>query len=320
MHVSALARVLAAIALLAASTASLAQAAPPPETPWLFAGFKDNGEAGVFYALSHDGLHWTLANGGKPVVQKTEAGELMRDPFVQREPDGRFVMVWTWGWHSRVIGYSSSSDLVHWAQHRQLPVMADEPKALNVWAPAIYWESKESRWLIFWSSTIPGRFPGDDAGDGGLNHRIWSTTTQDFATLTPARVYFDPGFSVIDATLVATPKTDAPYHLVFKDERLKPLEKHLQTAAGPTMEGPWTDLSQRFSEVWSEGAAVISYHGGYLAYYDHYQSPQHYGAAFTTDFKTWTDMGAKIDFPSGMRHGSFLQLTQAEYDLLASLK
>ena len=118
MHVSALARVCAAIALLTVSSASLAQAAVSPDAPWLFAGFKDNGEAGVYYALSRDGLHWTLANGGKPVVQKTEVGELMRDPFVQRGPDGRFVMVWTWGWHSRVIGYSSSSDLVHWAQHR----------------------------------------------------------------------------------------------------------------------------------------------------------------------------------------------------------
>ena len=311
---------LTAIASLACSIASLAQTAPPPAAPWLFAGFKGNGEDGVYYALSRDGLHWTLANGGKPVVPKTEAGELMRDPFLQRGPDGRFVMVWTWGWHSQTIGYSSSSDLVHWAPHQQLAVMAAEPRARNTWAPAIYWEQNQKRWLIFWSSTISGRFPGDDAGDGGLNHRIWSTTTTDFATLTPSRIYFDPGFSVIDATLVATPKTDAPYHLVFKDERLKPLEKHLQTATGQTMEGSWTNVSLPFSEVWSEGAAVIPSQGGYLAYYDHYQSPQHYGAAFTNDFKSWTDMGAKIDFPSGLRHGSFVQLTQAEYDVLAKLQ
>jgi hypothetical protein len=28
---------------------------------------------------------------------------------------------------------------------------------------------------------------------------------------------------------------------------------------------------------------------------------------------------SKIDFPAGMRHGSFLQITQAEYDRLAAL-
>jgi hypothetical protein len=287
---------------------------------WLFAGFKGNSEDGVYYALSRDGYHWTLANGGKPVVKQTETGELMRDPFVQRGPDGNFVMVWTWSWKNGTIGYASSKDLVSWTPHVQLPVMAAEPGAVNTWAPAIYWEPDQKRWLIFWSSTIPGRFPGDEQGDGGLNHRIWSTTTADFRQLTPARVYFDPGFSVIDATLVATPHTDAAYHLIFKDERLNPLRKHLLTAAGPTLEGPWTHLSEPFSETWSEGAAVIPVPGGWMAFYDHYRKPQHYGAWFTPDFRKWTDATGNIEFPAGMRHGSFLKITQAEYQRLAGLK
>ena len=178
------------------------QAALPPNSPWLFAGFKGNSEDGVYYSLSKDGYHWTVANGGKPVVEQTEPGELMRDPFIQRAPDGSFVMVWTWSWKNGTIGFSSSKDLITWARHRELPVNATQPKAVNTWAPAIYWEPDQKRWLIFWSSTIPGMFPGDDQGDSGLNHRIWSTTTTDFKTLTPAKVYFDPGYSVIDATLV----------------------------------------------------------------------------------------------------------------------
>jgi hypothetical protein len=287
---------------------------------WLFAGFKGGSEDGVYYALSQDGFHWTLANGGKPVVKQTESGELMRDPFVQRAPDGSFVMVWTWSWHNGTIGFASSKDLLTWTPHRELPVMASEPKAGNTWAPAIYWEPKEKRWLIFWSSTIPGRFPGDDTGDNGLNHRIWSTTTTDFKTVTPPKVFFDPGYSVIDATLIATPHTDAAYHLIFKDERLKPLGKHLLTAAGPTMEGPWSNISEPFSETWSEGAAIIPVPGGWLAYYDHYRKPQHYGAWFTADFKTWTDAAEKIDFPAGMRHGSFLKISQIEYERLLALK
>jgi hypothetical protein len=146
-------------------------------------------------------------------------------------------MVWTWSWKNGTIGYASSKDLVNWTPHSQLPVMADEPKAVNTWAPAIYWEPAQKRWLIFWSSTIPGRFPGDDQGDGGLNHRIWSTTTADFKKLTPAKVFFDPGYSVIDATLLPTPEiAGAPFHLIFKDERKNPLEKHLLTASGPTLE------------------------------------------------------------------------------------
>lgn len=58
--------------------------------------------------------------------------------------------------------------------------------------------------------------------------------------------------------------------------------------------------------------------GGTLVYYDHYRSPQHYGAVFsplvTKNGKpSWTDVTDKIDFPAGLRHGSFLQITEAEY-------
>lgn len=271
-------RTLAIILLAALCTAARPQGSVRPSGPWLFAGFKGNSEDGVFYALSPDGYHWTLANGGRPVVRQTESGELMRDPFLQRAPDNTFRMVWTWSWRTpAVLGFSTSSDLIHWTPHRQLPVLTNEPTALNAWAPALYFEPGRQRWLLFWSTTIPGRFPGDDSGDGGLNHRIFSTTTTDFTTFTPARVFFDPGFSVIDATLLPTGPTAT---LIFKDERKTPLEKHLLTATGPTLEGPWSQLSQPISETWSEGAAIIPVGSGYLAFYDHYRDPQHYAALF----------------------------------------
>ena len=136
--------------------------------PWVFAGFKGNSEDGVYFAVSTDGYKWRLVNEGKPVLPPEVKGELMRDPFLQRGPDGKFAMVWTWGWRDHTIGYAASADLLHWGLQRQLAVMANEPGALNVWAPAMYWEAKEKRWLIFWSSTIPGRFPGDDVGGWGV--------------------------------------------------------------------------------------------------------------------------------------------------------
>jgi hypothetical protein len=288
-------------------------------TPWLFAGFKGNSEDGVYYAISLDGYNWTLANQGKPVVHQTEPGELMRDPFIQRRPNGTIHMVWTWSWRTpTVIGHSTSTDLIHWTRHEQLPVMANEPTALNVWAPALYYEPAKKQWLIFWSSTIPNRFPGDDSGDGGLNHRIFYTTTPDFKTFTPAKVFFDPGYSVIDATLIQ-PGTTNDVYLIFKDERKTPLEKHLQIAEGPTLEGPWSNISPPISETWSEGAAIIPVHGGFLAYYDHYRPPQHYGAIFTGDFKTWREATGEITFPANLRHGSFLPITLDEYNRLKSL-
>lgn len=330
---------LLALALPAAAQKS----APSPQptlnsnSPWLFVGFKGNGEDGVYYATSPDGYHWTIANQDRPVFHQTppsefspslssrpNQNELMRDPFIQRGPDGTFHMVWTWSWRSPVvIGHSTSTDLLHWTQHQQLNILANEPSALNAWAPALYYEPDHQRWLIFWSSTIPGRFPGDDSGDSGLNHRIFFTTTPDFKTLAPAKVFFDPGYSVIDATLL---HTGSNYHLIFKDERKTPLKKVLQIASGPTIEGPWSTITPPISDHWSEGAAIIpvaataSSPAGYLAYYDHYHDPQRYGALFSTDLTTWTDATSRITFPAKLRHGSFLRISQAEYDRIVNLQ
>src|SRR5882757_1153444 len=241
-------------------------------TPWLFAGFKGNGEQGVYYAISQDGYHWTIANQDRPVFHQNQPNELMRDPFLQRGPDATFHLVWTWSWNTpTILGHSTSTDLIHWTPHQQLNVLANEPAALNAWAPALYYEPDHKRWLLFWSSTIPGRFSGDNI-------------------------------------------------LIFKDERKTPLKKILQTAKGPTMEGPWTNISSPISEPWSEGAAIIPVHGGFLAYYDHYRNPQHYGALFTSDFKTWTDATNQITFPAKLRHGSFLPITDAEYNRINNLQ
>jgi hypothetical protein len=312
------------------SAKAIAAAPVPPGSPWLFAGFKRDSKDGIYYAISLDGYHWTLANGGNPVVPPTEPGELMRDPFVQRAPDGSFRMVWTWAWYDPTnIGYAESKDLLTWTRHRELPVMAAQPGASNVWAPALYYEPVQKRWLIFWASTIPGRFPGDEAGDpngkASLNHRIYATTTTDFRSFTPAKVFFDPGYSVIDATLLPPTTPGKPFTLIFKDERKQPLEKHLLTATGPSLEGAWTNISEPISETWSEGAAIIPVEAtatqpaGYLAYYDHYSGAQHYGAIFSPDLVHWSDALAQIDFPAGMRHGSFVQITRVEYDRLAAL-
>jgi hypothetical protein len=310
---------LAALALLLTiALPAIPQQLGATTAPWLFAGFKGNGEEGVYYALSLDGYHWTIANQDRPVFHQNERNELMRDPFLQRGPDGTIHLVWTWSWNSTtVIGHATSTDFIHWSTHQQLNVLANEPTAINAWAPALYYDTEKKHWLIFWSSTIPGRFPGDTSGDNNLNHRIFSTTTTDFKTLTPAKLFFDPGYSVIDATIL---KTGSTYHLIFKDERKTPLKKVLQTATGPTLEGPWSNISAPISEPWSEGAAIIPVPGGYLAYYDHYISPQHYRALFSPDLKTWTDATDRITFPDKLRHGSFLQITPAEYESLNNLQ
>ncbi len=67
-------------------------------------------------------------------------------------------------------------------------------------------------------------------------------------------MFFDPDNQIIDATIL---RTGGGYYLVFKDERKEPLRSSLQIAPGPTLEGPWSAISEPFTESWSESPSAI---------------------------------------------------------------
>src|SRR4051812_4331204 len=127
---------------------------------YLFSYFRGNGEDGLHLAWSSDGLKWTALKNDKSFL-KPEVGseKLMRDPCILPAPDGSFQLVWTTGWRGLDIGHASSKDLVHWTEQQAIPVMAQEPTAMNCWAPEIVWDPLNRQYLIYWSTTIPGKFP-----------------------------------------------------------------------------------------------------------------------------------------------------------------
>ena len=216
--------------LLALPPAAAAQQA------YVFTYFTKNGEDGLHLAWSADGYRWEKLNDGRSYLTPTVGtSKLMRDPCVVRGPDGTFHMVWTSGWNEATIGYASSRDLITWTGQKAIPVMAHEPTVLNSWAPEVVYDAARGEFVIFWASTIPGRF-AQTAGlsEEKYNHRIYGTTTKDFVTFTPTALFYDPGFSVIDATFV---DTGAGRRLILKDETLHPPKKYLQIARSRTSMG-----------------------------------------------------------------------------------
>ncbi len=282
--------------------------------PYLFTSFRRNGETGVYFALSNDGRQWKPLHNNQPAIQPAQPGMLMRDPWLGRGPDGTWHMLWTWGWTrkesggSLQIGHASSTDLVHWSPQRAIPVMADEPGARNAWAPEAAWDPERKEWIVFWSTTIPGRFPGTEAtGDNGYNHRLYAVTTKDWETFTTARLWFDPGFNCIDATLAHAGNR---WIMVFKDERKTPLMKRLRLAFADSPRGPWRDVSEPFTGDWVEGPSVAKIGREWWIYFDHYSKPQRYGAMRTTGWKTFEDMTEQVSFPADHRHGTVVQIPQ----------
>lgn len=296
-------------ALLLSTVPAVAQnetVKPAPQTCYLFSYFVGNGEDGLHIAASYDGYKWEALNGGKSYL-KPEVGEskLMRDPCLLRGPDGIFHMVWTTAWGGKTIGYSSSKDLKNWTPQKAIPVMADEPTVLNCWAPEIVYDETKKEFLIFWATTIPGRFPTTEGkGDDKYNHRMYATTTKDFETFTPTRLFYDPGFNVIDATIL---RAEGRFHLIVKDETRNPAKKHLRIATSDKIEGPYENLGPVISPDWVEGPTALKVGEDYLLFFDEY-TRHRYGALRSRDLKTWESISDKISFPKGIRHGTALEV------------
>lgn len=280
---------------------------------YLFTYFTKNGEDGLHLACSTDGYHWQKLNDGRSYLKPTVGvSKLMRDPCVARGPDGVYRMVWTAGWNENDIGYASTTDFIHWSAEKSIPVMAYAPTVRNTWAPEVEWDAKRSEWLIFWSSTIPGKFPATAGkSENDYNHRIYCTTTKDFETFSPTRLLYDPGFSVIDATFL----NDGDRHfLIVKDETRNPPHKYLQIAAADDVEGPYAKLSAPFTPqgLWCEGPTAIKLGDAYLVYFDAYQT-KHYGAMRSRDLIHWEDVTGQMSFPDEgtpvrMRHGTVIEV------------
>jgi hypothetical protein len=293
---------------------AVAQAAPRGGGPWVFSYFLDNGQDGMHLAYSRDGLKWTPLGGGRPFLTPTVGGKLVRDPCVILGSDNAFHAVWTTGWYEQGIGIAHSKDLITWSGAAFLPVMVHERKAVNAWAPEMIFDHDTAQYLIFWATTIPGRFPATD-GSGSvnkegvaLNHRIYRTMTRDFKEYSRAELFLDPGFNVIDATIVR----DGTRHLMFlKDETERPeARKDIRLAVADHALGPYALWPEPISkDNWVEGPTAFRSGQETFVLFDAYRRKQYEGVK-SRDLKTWTALGAELQMPPGARHGTVLAVPE----------
>jgi len=284
-------------------------------TAYLFSYFTGNGEDGLHLAWSADGYKWGALNDGRSYLRPLVGeSKLMRDPCILCGPDGTYHLVWTTAWAGVTIGHATSKDLIHWSEEQAIPVMTNEPGVANCWAPEVAYDDKKQDFVIFWATTIAGKFPETlGTAEQKNNHRMYSTTTRDFVTFTPTRLFYDPGFVVIDATFL---RADQGLFLIFKDETLKPVRKHLRMVSAAGYEGPFSDMSAPFTQNWVEGPTALKVGNDYVVYYDCYRD-HHYGAVRSSDLKNWQDITAQISFPKNARHGTVITVPET---VLAKLK
>jgi len=274
-----------------------------------FSYFKGNGEDGLHLAYSEDGYKWNTLKDDQSFLQP-EIGEskLMRDPCIIYGPDKKFHMVWTTGWKEKGIGYANSKDLISWSDQIYIPVMSHEGNAQNCWAPEIAYDDVKDQFLIFWSTTIPGRYPETDMSNGnGRNHRMYSITTKDFKSFSETKLFYDHGFNVIDGSILKL--KDQDYIMFIKDETKFPkTEKNIRWTKATSIEGPYSKPSEAITgDYWAEGPTCLKVGDKYIVYFDKYRKGS-MGAVESKDLKNWTDISDQISFTGGVRHGTVFKV------------
>ncbi|MFV5695237.1 alpha/beta hydrolase fold domain-containing protein [Flavobacterium sp. LB3P122] len=282
----------------------------PKADGYVFSYFKGNGEDGLHLAYSEDGYKWnTLKNDTSFLTPEVGKDKLMRDPCIIKGGDGLYHMVWTVSWTDKGIGYAWSKDLIHWSKQEFIPVMAHEKNARNTWAPEITFDEKTNKYMIYWASTIEGKFMETQLEEEkGYNHRIYYTTTKDFKKFTRTKLLYEPGFNVIDATIL---KQDKGFVMYLKDETRKPIQKNIKIAYSKRLTGPYTKGGNSITgNYWAEGPTAVKIDGNWVVYFDKYTQKK-YGAVKETA-NGWEDISEKISFPLGTRHGTVLKVQEAE--------
>jgi predicted GH43/DUF377 family glycosyl hydrolase len=223
-------------------------------------------------------------------------------------------MVWTVSWNEKGIGYANSEDLITWSQQKFIPVMQHEKETRNSWAPELFYDDIENQYLIFWASTVSDNFTNtSDQTEDGYNHRMYYTTTKDFENFSETKLFVEPGFNVIDATIA---KNENEYFMIIKDETLIPeAKKNLHILFSDNLYDWNVPFSDAISWSWVEGPAVTKLGDDWVVYFDQYRKGE-FGALKSKNLENWEDISNAISFPDGVRHGTVFKVSKKELSRL----
>ena len=285
--------------------------------------FLNNGETGVYFAYSYDGLKFEWLNEGKVVLPAPQWGDesLTRDPSIIFH-NGKFHMVWTTSWCSRSIGYAASKDLLNWSQPLKIDVWGDFKAVKNTWAPELHWDPETEQYLILWSSTTFDELNDDDgsADQHGNDHRTYSITTRDFKTFSRPKLFYSPQspeISVIDP-VISPDKHENKWVMAIKNE-MKAEEggKNLRLVFSERMQGPYekklgppiVGAGTGIVDTMGEGPSLFKHQGRWYLYWDAPGSSYSYCLATSRDLIHWQNRTEEMELPAErMRHGTVLSV------------
>ncbi|MDO4339687.1 MAG: glycoside hydrolase family 43 protein [Eubacteriales bacterium] len=280
-----------------------------------FAG-EGEGEEQIRFSLSRDGLHFRDLNQGRCVLSSETGEKGVRDPFLLRTGEkGPYYLMATdlrmasgRSWEdavrrgSRSIVVWESEDLVHWMEARLCQV--GTPDAGCVWAPEAVYDPEKDAYMVFWASYVNGK------------HRIYSSYTKDFREFTPAEIYLEKEYDVIDMTIV---RAGDVFYRFYKDE----CNKTICLDAGNALHGEFHEIPSKLLEQLKgvEGPAVIPLNDQkWCLFVDRFAENAGYLPVMCENLESGEfHIMEEGSFDMGVtpkRHGSILALSREEYEVL----
>lgn len=303
---------------------------------YLFVHFKEkrtpDGEQ-VYFGVSRDGFHWDTVNNGNPVLWSYEGDKGVRDFTIIRTKTGKFVILATdlslaygmpyqyensWAKVSRngskCLVMWESQDLINWSAQKMLR-LGDENFGC-LWAPDIIYDKEQEDYVIHWSSSHSCNDFGPKA--------IFYSRTKDFEHFTSPRELYrkEDGGTVIDSAMY---EEDGKYYCFIKSEGQP---SRVILAAGDHVTGPFYrveafDKSMALLEegLYEAPTAFRTADGRWCLMLDFYgcgAEGQGY-VPFLADKLAdgnFVRSDASFSFPYGFKHGTVLEITDEEYELL----
>jgi hypothetical protein len=283
---------------------------------YLFAYFTGNDsgnkQESIFFALSDDAHTFKSLNNGKPILdsKKISLQGGVRDPHILRGENNDYYMVATdmvaaKGWASNHgIVMLRSTNLVEWKSSTvDIPTVFSQYKAADrVWAPQTIYDPVTKKYMVYFAMRL-------GATDKDKIYYSYADSTFTKLENAPQLLYKYGNNSAIDADIVYK---DSLYYLFFKTEQSG---NGIKSATSKKLTEGYT-LNDKYLQATTaqvEGSCVFKLINSdmYVLMYDVYTSGR-YEFALSTDLKNFTKDPKPISFDFTPRHGTIIQITNAE--------
>lgn len=166
--------------------------------------------------------------------------------------------------------------------------MKDNPDAMYCWAPEIRYDAARKDFIIYWSTALKSEQQPDSTGKLRHYARTYVTRTNDFTSFSRVELFFHPGHSQIDASILYDQRK---YYLFYKYSY-----KGISYAESEKVDGPWQDIQTLITNDDWEGVWPVKIGEYFMIYSDKFKSATRMGAWRSKDLTYWKNVSDRMFF------------------------